>query len=233
MQTEQSSSEQHTSPVHAFALFPIFSGLTGGGAASEWKLPEISLAIPGNYTGSILLGVVGILGIVVLIATLRPWRSWAIILLAYLADMLLTFLFIWPIRGSAVSDPLSLWPYVLTTLATFCAGIVAGFAGHRAPLRHACGLVSIDFVLSGILCTMVSPQAATWKLISRVVAAYGAAMVGSTIGQYSWAVLQRDKFSVGRLLSSIVMTVVTAILGGIVTNYLWELPALSSVLQPK
>ena len=126
-----------------------------------------------------------------------------------------------PIRNIAISDPLGPWPYILSALATVCAGIVVGLLAPQSPIRHALGLVALDFLLAGLV-GLASPEALSWKLASRISVAYCCAILGAVIGQYIWAVIVTDRLSIGKFFARIIASCFASVAGGILTKYLVE-----------
>lgn len=203
--------------LNAFSPFYLIGGaVAGAGTASEWLLGNLSAIMPTSWAGSALMGAVGGFGIAFLLFTLRTWRSWRIVIVGLSLDMVLSGLFVLPLIGLGISDALSLWPYLLGTVATFLAGIAVGYLAPKAPLRHAIGIVLLDFLLAGLIGFFV-PFAATWTLVSRIIAALCAVSVGGAIGQYAYFAIKKDPNELGRFLGRTCLAVFTSAAGGVVT----------------
>jgi len=195
-------------------LLPSLGALTGFSTILQQQLTYLSSIIPYPSAGSALMGAIGVIGMVYLLFALKSWRSWGIVVVGYLLDFLFTLVLVWPVHKSVGTDPLALWPYVLGTVATLLAGMVVGLMAYGAPLRHTSGIVSIDFLLAGIEGFFL-PQALTWTLVSRVVAAYCAAGLGALIGQYARFALTEDRTALGKFLGTTLMSCLTATVAGV------------------
>jgi hypothetical protein len=170
------------------------------------------------WSGTLLLGVIGLIGIGFLLSKRTRFRSWIVILSAFAADTFLTTLFHWLSEGSHEYNPLALWPYVLGTASTFLVAIGVGLIRPQAPLVHCWGFASCGLLLASLV-QLWHPLPLTFTLASRIVAMYGAAIIGGVIGKHwheiakeSCPILERMKKFFARTLAD----VVPAIVGGIV-----------------
>ncbi|MDD5064845.1 MAG: hypothetical protein PHQ35_08845 [Phycisphaerae bacterium] len=214
----ENNDKQKTTPLHCGVVGILMGIFAGSGTALEAKLAKMASIFPLQSAGSVLMGVLGVIGLVVLVFSLRPLRLWWIVAVGYLFDIILTCALLWPIREMAISNPLALWPYILGTLTTFLSGFVVGLLAPKAPMRLASGIVSVDFVLSGVAGILL-PQTLTWTLASRIIAAYCAVGVGALIGNSARYVISKDHSALGCFLGVVLKECVTATIGGILAVF--------------
>lgn len=195
----------------------LFNSISGGaGTVAEWKLKDPLVSSP--WVGALFLCLVGFMGLTFLSFSLRTWRSWGIIMWGYLLDFFLSTILFWHILDVAVADPLALWPYLLGTVATFIAAMIVGILEPRAPFRHGLGIVFVDLALSGVICFLV-PNPLTLALISRVVAACGAACMGAAVGKYVRSVLRKESGAMRELARAIVIECIAATTSGLILAF--------------
>lgn len=212
--------EKRTQPVFGIGVFPF---LAGAGTTIQWKLRALGGLLGADWAGSAAAAAIGVAVLACLVFTgIRSLRSWAIILAAFALDQLLTLFAAWPVRHLVVADPLGPWPYIIGTATTFVAGIVVGILAPQAPVRHALGMVALDSILAGAG-AFVTPLPLTYKLLSRVLAGYCAASCGAAIGQYCRGAVRKDQESVGKLMGTVTITLITSVAGGVATALLLEL----------
>jgi hypothetical protein len=224
--------ENEKKPTSLYAFAPI-ALLAGGGIVSRWKTAASETAIVEKmagslgellslpFMGSLLVGVLGAITAICVIGSVRKWRGLAVMLLGYILDCSLSLAFFWLIRDIVITDPMSFWPFVLGALATFLAGIAVGIMAAQAPIRHALGLVALDFLIVAAV-GFASPMVLSWNVASRIPVAYGCAILGAIIGQYIWLVTRTDRLSIGKFLGTSFWTLLTAVAGGLLTQYIFE-----------
>jgi ATP/ADP translocase len=138
-------SDEKTTGLHAFVALPLLCGscTTGNWRTGVSETGEAAISLPSvlapvaPWSGSLVMGLVGIVGVWYLASRMIRRRGWLVVGLCLCIDWLLTTLFVWQVRDAALTNPLGLWPYVLGALATFIAGMVAGYLVSPAPLRLA------------------------------------------------------------------------------------------------
>ena len=189
----------------------------GAGVAGEWKtaLVETFLNPP---AGSIALVLFAIVVIGLIRSGLSTWRSWQVIFVALLVDYVISIAVTLPLLDSESFDPLTLWPYVLTALATVVGGVIVGLLAPFSPYRHASCMVCIDLVLAGTLGLL--PLSIT--LISRVVTAFLAAWLGVALAVY-WKKMSEDPLWIGKVAAVTLFSILTSVVGGVGTALALEL----------